>query len=153
MNHERPSRWLPRLLFAANAVLAALAAFAFCYVYRSAPSSLFGSPHSLNIFVALLVFSFVAWAARRAMVGKAKDLRFTGRSIIAFVLFKGGLLTAFCVLVIVWLGGAIAKWSLATVFIRAAILLLLLNMVIGIVGGAAINSMLVIRRARQRVPK
>ena len=69
---------------------------------------------------------------------------------VAFVLFRLSLLLATVILLVIWLASAVAKWSLATMLLKAALMLLVLHVIVGIAGGAAINSILAIRRARSR---
>lgn len=147
----RPRPWLIRLLLGGCAILIGLAAFAICLAYGLTPADFFGSSRKLSLWLGLLIWNVLAWVARRVLVGKTKGIRLTGIPVVAFVLFKLSLLSAIGILLVIWLASAVAKWSLATVLIKAALMLLVLNMIVGIAGGAAINSILAIRRARSRV--
>ena len=142
--------WLSWLSLGGSAVLIALVAFAVCFMSGPTPADFFGSPLKLRLWLALIIWNVLAWAARRVLVGKTKGLRLKGSPVAAFVLLKVSLLLAIGTLFILWLASAVAKWSLATVVIKAALLLLLCNLIFGLAGGAAINSVLAVRRFRLR---
>ena len=143
---------LTRLLLGGGAVVIGLAAFAVCVAYGLTPAAFVNSPRKLSLWLGLLIWSVLARVARRVLVGRAERLRLTdGPVVVAFVLFKLSLLSAIVMMLVIWPASALVRWSLATMLFKAAMMLLVLHVIVGIAGGAAVNSTLALKRARSRV--
>ena len=146
MNPSSPSAKLLLAVLAIWSGFLAIVSFILSYALGDVVGLLFSYRPTVWIIVALLVWFAVAWTARRIWVGDAKKLRFRGRWTTAWVLLKIGFLLGVGVLLLGWLTGLATGWFLATVFVRAAVLLIEVNFVFGIIGGATINSLLALRR-------
>ena len=107
---------------------------------------LFRFAPTIWIIGALITWAAMAWAARRILVGQIKGANMTGRPNIGWVLLRVALVCSCCILVAGWLTALAMGSALATAFIQAAALLMVVSFVIGITGGAATNSLLAARR-------
>jgi hypothetical protein len=111
---------------------------------------LFRQALTIQVILGLVVWSLLAWAARRLMVGKVEKMSATSIPTFIWAGFRVALLIAAVSAIVCWLAALALGLETATVFLRALILILVVAAFTGIFGGASYNSMLVVRRMRQR---
>jgi hypothetical protein len=146
MERQWPSVTLYRLTLGFETAGLAVAAFASSYAFGDALGVLVEYDLTKWIIAALLAWFAVAWAARRILVGQTKGLSLTGRPVIAWVLLRVALLFSSGFLLVGWLVSLAIGSTLATVFIQAAATLMVASFVVGVAGGATINSLLAANR-------
>jgi hypothetical protein len=151
MDQQAHSANLYRALLATEVALFVMASFGLSYTLDDALSLLLNYHSTIWILLTLVLWNIGAWSARRIWAGKTKGLRLSGRFITAWVLIRLGFLISCGIMLAGWLTAATAGWSSASVFLRAAVLLMVASFVFGISSGAFVNSRLAFRRWKQRI--
>jgi hypothetical protein len=146
MERRRPSATLYRWILGIETAVLAIAAFVSSYAFGDVLGMLFHYDPTIWIVAALVAWAALAWAARRILVGQTKGLTLTGGPIIAWILLRVALLGSCGTLLAGWLTALATGSTLATVFFQAAAVLMVASFVVGVAGGATINSFLAAKR-------
>jgi hypothetical protein len=105
---------------------------------------------TIQVILGLVAWNIFAWTARRLIIGKLDDMRLTS---MAALIWGGFRVALFVAVVTIIVCGAVA-WALGletvTAFVRALVLIVIVTAFTGIFGGALFNSLLVVRRLRER---
>lgn len=110
--------------------------------------SLFQHVLTIQVIVALLLWSFLAWSARRLTVGKSPKFRPNSVAIFIWGGSRVSLLIATVTAMVGWLFALALGLDIATALIRAVVLLVVVTAFTGIMGGAFLNSLLAVRHWR-----
>ncbi len=131
-----------------GAILLAAGALFLTFTRGDPASSVFQHVLTIQVIAVLLVWFFLAWSARRLIVGKSPKLR--PNSVATFI--WGGsrvsLLIATVTAMVGWLIALALGLDIATAFVRAVVLLVVVTAFTGIIGGAFLNSLLAVRHWR-----
>lgn len=115
---------------------------------RSDPaSSLFQHVLTIQVIGVLLLWSLLAWAARRLTVGKSPKIS-NSLATLLWGSSRVSLLVATLIVLSDWLIALALGLDIATPFIRAVVLLAVVTAFTGIIGGAFFNSVLAVQHWR-----
>lgn len=146
MEAPRPARLVGTLVIIAGLLLASGSAF---LAMQGDPTSpLFGNVLTVPVIVGLVVWSVLAWAARRMTLGKLPRMRLNSTVTFVWGGFRVALFIAAVTLMVCWLAALALGVTIETAFVRALVLVLLVTVFTSIAAGAFFYSMLVVRRWR-----
>jgi hypothetical protein len=111
-------------------------------------NGLFRHVLTVEVIAGLLVWNLLAWAARRATVGKLPKMQLNSTATFIWGGFRVALFVATVTLLVCWVTALVIGLAVETAFIKAVVLLLLVTAFTGITAGAFLNSTLVVRRWR-----
>ena len=111
---------------------------------------LFSQLLTIQVLLGLVVWALLALTARRLMVGKVDNMPKTSIAIFLWGGFRVALLVATVTAIVCWLAALALGLEIATAFLRALVLILVVTAFTGMFGGAFFNTMLVVRRLRER---
>lgn len=109
------------------------------------PSSLFQQVLTIQFTAGLFVWFFLAWSARRLVVGKLPKPRSNSVATFVWGASRVSLLIATLTAMVCWLIALALGLDIATAFIRAVVLLVVATAFTGVIGGAFLNSVLAVR--------
>ena len=146
MEAPRPARLVGTLVVIAGLLLASGAAF--LAMHGDPTSPLFGNVLTVRVIVGLVVWSVLAWAARRVTLGRLPKMRLNSTATLVWGGFRVALFIAAVTLMVSWLLALALGGGVETTLVRALVLVLLVTFFTSIAAGAFFNSMLVVRRWR-----
>ncbi len=132
------------------ALLLASGALLLTFTQGDSVSPLFGHVLTVQVILALVVWSLVAWGVRRLVIGKLPKMRLNSRAAFIWGGFRVALLIATVTLMVCWFAALALGLAAETAIVRAVVLLLVVTAFTGITAGASFNSMLVLKRWRDR---
>ncbi len=141
----------PRSAFAfiiGGAILLAGGALSLTFTSGDAVSPLFEHVLTIQVIAFLLVWYFLAWSARRLIVGQLPKLRQNSSAAFIWGGSRVSLLIATVIVMIGWLVALALGLEIAMAFVRAIVLLVVATAFTGIIGRALLNSMLAVRHWR-----
>lgn len=149
MDARAPARLLLMLVVLSGLLLAS--ATVFLSVWLGDPvGPLFRQALTIQVILGLVVWFFLAWAARRLIVGKLANMPLASGAAFICGGFRVALLIAAVTLIVCGLASLALGLEIGTAFLRALVLILVVTAFTGIIGGAFFNSLLAVRRLRER---
>jgi hypothetical protein len=149
MDVSPPARVLLTLVVVSGLLLASVAVFLSVGV-GDPIGPLFRQALTIQVILGVVVWSLLAWAARRLVVGRLGNTPLTSTAALVWGGFRVALLIAAVTVIVCGLASLVLGLEIGTAFVRALVLIVVVTAFTGIIGGAFFNSLLVVRRLRER---
>ena len=140
---------LPLFFIAVAALALAISAVSLAVTFGDPVSPLFAHVLTIPVIAALVIWFALAWAARRATIGDLPKESVNSWAAFVWGGSRVALLLATVLVTVGWLITLALGLELATDFVRALVLLLVVTAFTGIAGGAFLNSVWAMRHWRR----